>query len=319
VTFTRRHFLGTLAAAPLLAAPARAAAPLSITATTGMVADIARNIGGDLAEVTALMGPGIDPHGYRQTRSDIVAMTSADLVLWNGHYLEAQLEDFLLTLGERAPVTAVAEAVPEGELLRHEDYAGRADPHVWMVPRLWHHAVHATRDAMTELRPDAADSFAANAEAYLADLDAIGAYAADVLGTVPEEARVLISAHDAFGYFGAEYGYEVMGIQGISTESEAGLQRIAELVDLLVSRRIGAVFVESTISERNVRALVEGAAAEGHEVAIGGELFADAMGAPGTYEGTYIGMIDHNATTLARALGGTAPAAGLNGKLSAGT
>ena len=318
MTFTRRHFLATAAAAPLLATTARAAGPLSITATTGMVADIARNVAGDLAEVTALMGPGIDPHSYRQTRTDIVSLTRADLVLWNGHYLEAQLEELLLDLAARKPVTAVAEAVPTAELLANEDYDNRFDPHVWMAPRLWAHAVTATRDALSAQRPDAAETFSANAAAYLAELDTIGSYASEVLASVPEEARVLISAHDAFGYFGAEYGYDVMGIQGISTESEAGLSRISALVDMIVERKIGAVFVESTISDRNVRALIEGAAAQGHDVALGGELFSDAMGTPGTYEGTYIGMIDHNATTLARALGGTAPVGGRHNKLSAG-
>ncbi len=316
--FTRRHFMATAAATPLLGSAAMASAPLKVTATTGMVADIARALSGELAEVTALMGPGIDPHSYRQTRSDIVALTRADLVLWNGHYLEAQLEDLLQNLAARQPVTAVAEAVPEAELLRHEDYAGRADPHVWMAPRLWRHAVHATRDALNAQRPDAAETLAARSESYLAEIDTIGTYAAEVLATVPEPARVLISAHDAFGYFGAEYGFEVMGIQGISTESEAGLSRISDLVNLLVARRIGAVFVESTLSARNVRALIEGAAAQDHDVRLGGELFSDAMGLPGTYEGTYIGMIDHNATTIARALGGSAPQGGRFGKLSAG-
>ena len=139
-----------------------------------------------------------------------------------------------------------------------------------------------------------------------------------MLSTVPEEARVLVTAHDAFSYFGRAYGFEVLGIQGTSTESEAGLNRIRDLVDTLVDRRIGAVFVETSVSDRNMRALIEGAAARGHKVEIGGELFSDAMGEPGTYEGTYPGMIDHNVTTIARALGGTPPDRGMMGKLAAG-
>jgi manganese/zinc/iron transport system substrate-binding protein len=314
---TRRSLLAGLSATPFLR-PAFASSPLPVVATTGMVADAARAIGGDAVEVSALMGPGIDPHSYRQTRSDIVALSRAELVLWNGHYLEAQLEDLLLDLAGRKPVTAVAEAVPEDRLLVNADYPDRADPHVWTVPDLWRFAVIAARDAMRAAAPDRAEVFAANAETYLAEIEAVGRYARDVLSRVPEDRRVLVTAHDAFGYFGNDYGFAVEGIQGISTESEAGLQRIAALVDLLVTREIGAVFVESTVSDRNVRALVEGAAAKGHAVRIGGELFSDAMGTPGTYEGTYVGMIDHNATVIAGALGADVPARGMAGKLSAG-
>ncbi len=318
MTLDRRAFLTSLAATPLLSRAAWAQDAISVVATTGMIADAARAIAGDLAEVTALMGPGVDPHGYRQTRSDIVTMTRADLVLWNGLYLEAQLEQVLLDLSERLPVVAVAEAAPADKLLRHADYEGRADPHLWMVPALWTHAVIATRDALIDAAPEHAAQFTANTAAYLAEIDAVGAYARDALGAVPQEARVLVTAHDAFGYFGRAYGFQVEGIQGISTESEAGLQRIGALVEMLVSRRIGAVFVESSVSDRNIRALIEGAAARGHEVRIGGELFSDAMGQPGTYEGTYVGMIDHNATVIARALGADLPSGGVNGKLSAG-
>lgn len=317
---TRRHLIA-LTAAAAFAAPAAALAdtkPLNIVATTGMIADAARQIGGDLVEVRALMGPGVDPHAYRQTRTDIVAMTRADLVLWHGLYLEAQMEDFFGDLAARTKVIAVAEALPKDQLIGHEDYEGRYDPHVWMDPALWAGVVAETRDTLIALRPEAAEIFTVNADAHIADITRLGSYSAQALASVPDASRVLISAHDAFGYFGQAYGFEVLGIQGISTESEAGLARIAELVDLLVAREIGAVFVESSVSDRNVRALIEGAAAQGHEVTIGGELYSDAMGPAGTYEGTWIGMIDHNVTTLARALGGDVPARGMDGRLAAG-
>jgi len=155
-----------------------------------------------------------------------------------------------------------------------------------------------------------------NTSRHLTELEKLGAYAQTSLATIPEGSRVLITAHDAFNYFGKAYGFEVVGIQGISTESEAGLKRISELVDLLVEREIGAVFVESSVSDRNIRALIEGAASRGHTVRIGGELFSDAMGPAGTYEGTYLGMIDHNATIITRALGGEAPEKGNWGRLS---
>jgi manganese/zinc/iron transport system substrate-binding protein len=305
-----RRILLSLATAAAMAAPAVAQDRLNVVTTTGMIADAARQVGGDLVDVTALMGPGVDPHAYRQTRSDIVATAQADLVLWNGLYLEAQLEEFLLELAETRPVVAVAEAIPETQLIGSEDYEGRFDPHVWMNPNLWSRVVLATRDAMIEAAPDHAAAFTANAEAHLAELSDLAVYSQTVLASIPAESRVLVTAHDAFNYFGAAYGFEVVGIQGISTESEAGLQRIGEVVDLLVERDIRAVFVETSVSDRNIRALIEGAAAQGHEVVIGGELFSDAMGEAGTYEGTYLGMIDHNVTTIARALGGEAPERG---------
>lgn len=316
--FTRRGFIGAALASPLIARPAFAAQGLNIVATTGMIADTARQVAGDAAVVQALMGPGVDPHSYRQTRSDIVAMTRADLVLWNGLYLEAQLERFFEDLARRVPMTAVAEAVPEDQRLSHADYEGRSDPHVWMAPELWRHAVTATTEALAIARPEAGETYQANAQAFTGEIDALHAYAKEALASIPAPQRVLVTAHDAFSYFGRAYDIEVMGIQGISTESEAGLQRIRDLVDTLVTRDIRAVFVESSVSDRNMRALIEGAAARGHSVSIGGELFSDAMGMPDTYEGTYLGMIDHNVTTITRALGGQAPERGRSGQLAAG-
>lgn len=322
---SRRRLLGqaasalALAATPLRAAPLRAAPPaLDIVATTGMIADAARNIGGDLVNVRALMGSGVDPHSYRQTRSDIVALTRADHVLWHGLYLEAQMEDMLLKLSRRGTATPVGEAVPRAQRIAHDEYEGRFDPHVWMAPALWVHVLRAVRDALTTLAPAHADTFAANTDAYLARITQLDIYAQEVLSTVPPASRVLMTAHDAFGYFGRAYGFEVIGVQGISTESEAGLNRIRTLSTLLAERDIRAVFVETSVSDRNMRALAEGAAAQNHEVRIGGSLYSDAMGKPGSYEGTYIGMIDHNVTTIAAALGGQAPERGMHGLLQAG-
>jgi manganese/zinc/iron transport system substrate-binding protein len=320
----KRRMLGlaALAAIAILAAPSARpvlAQPrtINVVATTGMIADAARQVGGQLVEVKALMGPGVDPHAYRQTRTDIVALTKADLVLWHGLYLEAQMEDFMRDLARGRPVVAVAESLPKPLLLTHDTYADKFDPHVWMNPNLWSRVVIAVRDALATIRPEARATFEANAAAHLQDLAELTTYTTKVLSSVPAESRVLLTAHDAFNYFSSAYGFEVIGIQGISTESEAGLNRITELVELLVSRKVRAVFVESSVSDRNIRALVEGAAARGHTVAIGGELFSDAMGAEGTYEGTYLGMIDHNVTVIARALGGDAPERGMRSKLTA--
>ncbi|WP_170562215.1 metal ABC transporter solute-binding protein, Zn/Mn family [Ruegeria atlantica] len=314
----RRSFLAALAFAAALPVTAWAEAPLKVVATTGMIADAARQIGGDQVEVKGLMGPGVDPHAYRQTRSDIVAMTRADLILWHGLYLEAQMEDFFHDLGRKRPVVAVAEGVDKSKLRAHDDYADKYDPHVWMSPAVWRDVVVEVQGALTDARPEAAATFAANTQAFLAEIDQLEAYGKQVLSNVPENSRVLVTAHDAFGYFGEEYGYVVLGIQGISTQSEAGLNRIGELVDTLVDKQLTAVFVESSVSDRSMRALIEGAASKGHEVGIGGELYSDAMGEPGTYEGTYIGMLDHNISVIAGALGADVPERGMNGKLSAG-
>ncbi len=290
---------------------------LTVVATTSMIADALKQVGGDRVQVTALMGAGVDPHTYRQTRSDIAAMTKADAVFWHGLYLEAQLEDFLRNLAARKPVFALAETLPKEKLLSSVAYPGRYDPHVWMDPRLWKGVVVAARDALLKLDPKGADAFDANLQRHLGEIDALATYAEKAFATVPQTSRVLVTAHDAFSYFGRANGYEVLGIQGISTESEAGLKQIEELVNVIVTRKIGAIFIESSVSDRNVKALVEGAAAKNHKVVIGGELFSDAMGVPGTYEGTYIGMIDHNTTVITRALGGEAPAKGLNNRLAA--
>jgi manganese/zinc/iron transport system substrate-binding protein len=314
MSLPRRQFLGLVLASPLLARPAFAAGQ-NVIATTGMIADTAARIGG--GPVRALMGPGLDPHAYRQTRSDIADLARADLVLWHGLHLEAQMMDFLETLSERTTVVAVAEGLPQDRLLADPDYSDRFDPHVWMDPTLWELVAGTIETALTTLSPAEAARHAENAAALKAEIAALHAYSQQVLATVPEPARVLVTAHDAFSYFGRAYGFEVLGIQGISTQSEAGLARVGELVDTLVSRKIGAVFVESSVSDRSVRALIEGAAAKGHEVTVGGELFSDAMGPEGSYEGTYIGMIDHNVTTIARALGGTVPERGMSGRLAA--
>lgn len=306
---SRRLFLGGLAAAAL--PHGGIAATPSIVATTGMIADAARALTG--LPVTALIGPGMDPHGHRPTRSDILALSRADIVLWHGLNLEAQFADLMADLAQRATVLAVAEALPRDRLLTDPEYPDRPDPHVWFDPALWSDMTRVLEPVLAGVAPDVA----ARATTYRADVAAMAGYAATSLATIPEGSRLLITAHDAFAYFGRAFGLEVQGVQGISTESEAGLSRITELVDLMVTRRVPAVFVESSVSDRALRALIEGAAARGHTVQIGGELFSDAMGPDGSYEGTWVGMLDHNATTIARALGGTAPEAGATGRLGA--
>lgn len=298
-------------------AAAQDRSPLNVVTTTGMIADLARSVGAERVRVTQLMGAGVDPHLYKATRSDIAAMLGADIVFYNGLLLEGKLSDALVRIATSGkPVFAVTELMDESALLQLDGADGHFDPHVWMDPRAWSKAVEVVRDKLAQRDPSGASLYRANAAKLHSDIEALDAYAERVLTSVPPDRRVLVTAHDAFSYFGRRYGFEVLGIQGVSTESEAGLRQIETLVGVLVDRKIPAVFVESTISERSVRALIAGAKAKGRDVMIGGELFSDAMGKPGTYEGTYVGMIDHNVTTIARALGVDAPSKGLNGRLA---
>lgn len=290
--------------------------PYRVTTTVGMITDIVRQVAGPHAHVTGIMAEGIDPHVYKPTRSDVLKLQEADVVFYNGLMLEGKMADVLVKVATSGkPVFAVTEML-DNEQYVMTDEAEHDDPHVWMDVKGWMLAVKAVAKALSEFDTAHAADYQANAQAYLKQLEELDGYATRVIGSIPPTQRVLVTAHDAFSYMGRAYGIEVMGIQGLSTESEAGVKRINELIDLLVSRQIKAVFVETSVADKNIRALVEGAASRGHKVAIGGTLFSDAMGAPGTYEGTYIGMIDHNVTIIAEALGGEAPMRGLNGKLN---
>ncbi len=288
--------------------------PYRITTTTGMITDIVQQVVGQRGQVTGLMPQGTDPHLYKASRGDLIALNDAHIIFYNGLLLEGKMAHILEKLGQEKPVHAVSDLLERQYLLDAE--GKHHDPHIWMDVKGWMSAVRSVAKAMSDFDPEGAEIYAANAQRYLAELEKLDVYAAQSLASIPAQQRVLVTAHDAFSYLGRAYDIEVRGIQGISTESEAGVRDINELVVFLVERRIGAVFVESSVKDKNVRALLEGAASRGHDVIIGGTLFSDAMGKPGTYEGTYIGMIDHNVTTITRSLGGQAPAKGMQGKLT---
>ena len=290
--------------------------PIRVVVTVGMVADIIRNVGGDRVEVEQIMGTGVDPHLYKPTRDDVAKIMKSDAVFYCGLMLEGKMADTLEKVGKQRPVYAVTELIDKKKLLEPEGFDGHFDPHVWMDIEAWSGCVEAAAKSLSEFDPGNEKSYRANADAYLEQLKQLHAYGKKSLSSIPDSSRVLITSHDAFNYFGKAYGMEVTGVQGISTESEAGLQRVNELVDLIVSRKVKAVFVESSVPRKNIEAIIEGARARGHELKIGGELFSDAMGEAQTYEGTYIGMLDHNITLVTRALGGKAPERGLNNKLS---
>lgn len=286
-------------------------APLRVVTTTGMITDIVRIVGGDRVTVTGLMGPGVDPHLYKASERDVIRLIEADVIFYNGLHLEAKLGDVLDKLSKRRKVVAVTDAIPRELLLKPEQFEGNYDPHVWFDASLWRYAVMQVRDTLIDMDPANAAGYAARAAAYLAELDHLHAYVHEQAVRVPPERRVLITAHDAFNYFGRAYGFEVRGLQGISTVAEAGAGDLRALADFIVARRIPAIFVESSVSPRTIEALQAAVRDRGFSVTIGGRLFSDAMGDPGTPDGTYIGMVRHNINTIVSALlGEPAPAEG---------
>ncbi|MCQ6558734.1 metal ABC transporter solute-binding protein, Zn/Mn family [Paenibacillus mendelii] len=275
---------------------------LQVTATTGMIADVVNNIGGDQVEAIGLMGPGVDPHLYKATQGDIKKLDNADIIFYNGLHLEGKMGEMFEKLEKKKATVAVSKAIPSSELLSNPTASDAPDPHIWFNVRNWISAAEVIRDTLVEKDPAHADSYKTRASEYIAKLEELDAYAKEQIATIPEPVRVLVTAHDAFGYFGKAYNIKVMGLQGISTASEYGSKDVSNLRDYLVENKIKAVFVESSVPKKSIEAVIEGAGKMGHEVVIGGELFSDAMGKNGTEEGTYIGMVKHNVDTIVNAL-----------------
>jgi manganese/zinc/iron transport system substrate-binding protein len=273
-----------------------------VVATTQQIADAARVIGGERVDVFGMMGPGVDPHLYKASAGDVSELDEADIIFFNGLNLEGRMGDLLVNLSSDKPTVSVGAAIPEDMLTEPPEFEGQFDPHVWFDPALWKFSLQAIADELGELDPDNAGTYEENLENYLAEIEELESYAAEQLAMVPEGQRVLVTAHDAFGYFGLRWGYEVRGLQGISTATEAGAGDVQDLAAFLVERNIKAVFIESSIPQSTVQAVIEAADAEGGNVSIGGELFSDAMGDPGSEEGTYLGMYRHNVDVIVEAL-----------------
>ncbi|MBD1373340.1 zinc ABC transporter substrate-binding protein [Hazenella sp. IB182357] len=273
---------------------------IQVTATTGMIADTVKNVGGEHVSVTGLMGPGVDPHLYKASQGDIGKLDQADVIFYNGLLLEGKMQEILEKMGKHKEVIALADHMNKNNLMETADK--QIDPHIWFDVKLWIQATEKVKEGLMQVDPTHKADYEQQAAQYLEQLKELDTYASEQLATIPEEQRVLVTAHDAFGYFGRAYEVEVVGLQGISTASEYGLKDVKQIVDLLVERKIKAVFVESSVPKRSIEAVVQGAKEQGHEVIIGGELFSDAMGSPGTKEGTYIGMVRHNVDTIVKSL-----------------
>ncbi|MGE6227057.1 metal ABC transporter solute-binding protein, Zn/Mn family [Paenibacillus chitinolyticus] len=278
------------------------AGKVRITTTIGMIADIAREIGGEHVEVTSLMKSGVDPHLYKASQGDISKLDKADVIFYNGLHLEGKMTEILEQMGGKKPTVAVSDPIDRKELRSGDDAGTQYDPHIWFNVKHWMTASEKVRDELIKFDSAHEQDYRSKSDAYLAKLKELDVYTQSEIASIPEGARVLVTAHDAFGYFGDAYGIKVMGLQGMSTASEYGSKDVTDLRDYLVANKIKAVFIESSVPQKAIDAVIEGAKQKGHEVKIGGTLYSDAMGEEGTNEGTYIGMVRHNVDTIVKAL-----------------
>ncbi|RMG66176.1 MAG: manganese transporter [Chloroflexi bacterium] len=302
--------VGLTACAPssVASSPNLASRPVRVATTTGMVADVVKNIGAGRVEVVSLMGPGVDPHLYKPSSGDVLKLDRADVIFYNGLHLEGRMAELFEKMTRAGkPAFAVTGGIDPTQLRALAGSPGHYDPHVWFDVRLWQDAARFVAQVLSDLDPASRELYEHNAELYLEQLDELQAYAEQRIALIPPESRVLITSHDAFGYFGRRYGFEVRGLQGVSTAAEAGARDVQELAALIADRKIKAIFVESSVPPDAIEAVQAAVRARGWDVVIGGELFSDALGADGTLEGTYIGMFKHNVDTIVGALRGPNP------------
>jgi manganese/zinc/iron transport system substrate-binding protein len=276
---------------------------IKVVTTTAMIGDLVENIAGENVETLSLMGTGVDPHLYKASAGDVGKLAGADMIFYNGLHLEGKITDVLGQMRKSGIFTVgVAEGIDKSLLFSLAEYEGYYDPHIWFDVTLWKKAAKVVMEAFSLYDPQNARIYRRNTESYLKELDLLQAYIQKRIATLQPERRVLITAHDAFNYFGRGYGFEVMGLQGISTDSEASVADIRNLSKTITERKIPAVFVETSISPRYMRALQASVKARGFDVEIGGSLYSDSMGSQGTEEGTYIGMFKSNVDTVVESL-----------------
>lgn len=272
---------------------------MTVVTTTGMIGDVASEIGQDRVDVYSMMGPGVDPHLYKAKASDLDRLNNADLIIYNGIHLESKMADVLEKLSSTKNIHSVEEGIDENSLITIDQ---AHDPHIWFDVNNWIVASMVIRDALIATDPDGKSVYEANYDSYVSKLNDLNIYVIEQAQKVPEEQRILITAHDAFNYFGRAYGFEVMGLQGISTVDEAGTLDVRNLAEFITENKINALFVESSVSPKSIKAVQAAVASRGWDIEIGGELYSDAMGDAGTFEGTYIGMVTHNIDTIVSGL-----------------
>lgn len=275
----------------------------NVVATTTIISDLIKSIGGEHLNVEGLMGPGVDPHLYKASAGDVKRMQNADMVVYNGLHLEGRMGDIFQNIeSTKKMIIAVSQDIDESNFIDFVTNPGNYDPHIWFDVKLWKEAAKTVTEGLKKLDPVHAKEFDANLQKYLVELDQLETYVFQRAEELAEENRVLITAHDAFSYFGNAYGFEVRGLQGISTATEAGTSDVRELANFIVDRKIKAIFVESSVPRKSIEALQEAVRAQGFEVAIGGELYSDSTGGAGTDAETYIGTFRANINTIVDAL-----------------
>jgi manganese/zinc/iron transport system substrate-binding protein len=274
----------------------------NILTTTGMIGDAVKYLTSDFADTKVMMGPGVDPHLFKASQGDMQSLSDADIIIYNGLHLEGKLVDIFEKTGKDKPTIAIGDYLDSDVILRSENGGSAADPHVWMDPSIWNDGIAGLSDTLQKLFPEHAESIQSKYTTYKKDLSALAREIDSLMQLVPAASRVLITSHDAFRYFGRAFQVEVKGLQGISTVSEYGLRDIKSMVDLIVDRQIKAVFVESSVSQKSLESVVEGCKARKKDVVIGGMLYSDSMGAEGTPDGTYMGMLRHNALLISKSL-----------------
>jgi manganese/zinc/iron transport system substrate-binding protein len=275
---------------------------IKIVCTTGMLGDLVQNLIGTQAEVISLMGPGVDPHLYKASQGDLKKLSEADIIIYNGLHLEGKMGEIFKKLSNRKTILVAADAIDQDLLINSSDFQGAYDPHIWFDLQLWKKVATHLAQELSEEKAFKADSIQYRLEQYAFKLDSLDEWVKEQILQIDSSKRVLITAHDAFGYFGKAYQIEVKGLQGISTVSEYGLKDVSNLVNFISERGIRSVFVESSVSDRALKAVVEGCKSKGHAVQIGGTLYSDAMGEAGSTEGNYLGMVQHNVNTVVEGL-----------------
>lgn len=274
---------------------------IKIVTTTGIIGDCIKNLVGKEVQVKSLMGPGVDPHLYKAVQGDLKLMEEANIIIYNGLHLEGKMAEVLEKLSKIKPVFAVGNGIKASSLRSPEGYDAH-DPHIWFNVDIWKQGLDYVSKEIAKTKPELSEVIKLKKERYFAQLDSLNSFAKDSIATIPKEQRVLVTAHDAFGYFGAAYDIEVHGLQGLSTVSQAGIKDVTNLTELLMNRNIKAIFVESSIPKKQIEVILQNCRSMGHDLDIGGVLYSDAMGTKDSGADTYVKMVKHNVTTIQKAL-----------------